>query len=107
MDTLWGILSFRDFVTPSLLFIAYYAGALGIPLLVLLLVRFARQRAPQLFAVAGQVAEAGDALVARWKLALFFAVIFLCMELAWRVMFEFVIAYFQMHAALMTLSHGQ
>ena len=106
MDTLWGILSFRIFVTPSLLFIGYYSGALGIPLLAAYLLRFARQRAPQLFEIAAAVGEASDRYVARWKVVLFFSILFLFMELAWRMMFEFVVAYFQMHAALMTLAGG-
>ena len=40
----------------------------------------------------------------RLIVTIIFAFSFLCMEILWRVMFEFFIAYFDMHDALMKLT---
>ena len=106
MDTFWGVLTFRILVTPSVLLLVYYLGALGMPLLVMQLLRLARQRAPQLFEAIGALSEAGLPREERWKVVLAFWVVFLLMELAWRMMFEFMLAYFQMREALMSMATG-
>ncbi|MEA3419827.1 MAG: DUF4282 domain-containing protein [Campylobacterota bacterium] len=86
-------LTFRSFVTPAVIIFIYYIGAVVIPLLSWLLIRWGKNRYfPN--------------VILEYRLYLYaaFAFCFFCMELLWRMMAEFVIAYFDMHDALMRLS---
>lgn len=105
LTTVWSgivdILQFRVFVSPSVLLVTYYLGAALIP--VLLFIAFRR------------LSGAIDKHLVSWqaltdlilfvtdrplRLALFAVVMFLGAELLWRMMFEFILAYFQMRDAL-------
>lgn len=96
-----GILQFEVFVTPSVLLVIYYIGAVLIPvLMVVVLRRLSRS-------VREHTADwpAGSDLIAfvaqrRLRLAVFSVVMFLGAELIWRMMFEFMLAYFQIRDAL-------
>jgi len=99
--------SFRTFVSLDVLRVVYALGAIGMPLMAwgvwLWLGRF------QLWKwMRGTAADATRRVVPkRWRLAgiLLFVLCFLCMELMWRMMFEFIIAYLQMRDALQWLAH--
>ena len=43
MQTLLDVLSFKTFITPSILIVCYYLGALGVPLTMLAIVIWARR----------------------------------------------------------------
>ena len=88
MHTLADFLTFRTFVTPSVLLGVYYLGAVGMPLFFLYLLRgeaFRRIR---------------ERLRSAWQWRLGILVMFLAGELAWRIFIEFFVAYFQIRAAL-------
>ena len=106
MQTLLDILSFKSFISPSVLIVCYYLGALGAPLVMLGTLIWARREA-------GKQGFAPENLSfwTRWashpnqlKVLLIFILMFICMEIGWRMMFEFMLAYFQMRDALLGLS---
>jgi hypothetical protein len=119
------LLSFRTLIAPGLLLVTYYAGALAIPLLVALYIRRTRRRAGSasdaLWQGLGEPAQtlrqgASGALDAirtsslgerllrtRLRILLVGLAGFLLLELMWRVMFEFLIAYFQIREALLRI----
>lgn len=92
-------LTFQTFITPSLLLLIYYVGALLIPLFSLYFSRWIRT-------VYKTDIENYTAIKQRSILYIVFFIFFFCMEILWRVMFEFFIAYFDMHDALMKLVLG-
>jgi hypothetical protein len=94
-------LTFKTFITPSLLVIVYTIGAILIPLLSYylgrwIITRYFSSQKEQFYTLttSGQ----------RTVLLLMTLGCFLCMEIMWRVMFEFFVAYFDMHEALMKLA---
>ena len=107
MQHLIDFFAFRSFVSLDVLRVVYAVGALGMPLMAwgvwLWLGRFRLWR--WMRATAADVAR--QTLPLRWRLAGMgmFVLCLLCLELAWRMMFEFLIAYLQMHDALQWLAH--
>jgi len=110
-NLLMDFLSFRVLLTPSILVLIYYAGAIALPLAgwwtYLKLRGSAGGLAIQSKGHLRDAAEASEA-ARRWKkrLIVLAVLIFIMMELGWRILIEFFIAYFQMHNALMNLSVG-
>ena len=98
-------LTFQTFITPALLMFMYYIGALVIPLLSWY---FARWIKKVYFSEISEKVKTSVVIhtTARQRLIIYtiFFICFLCMEIVWRVMFEFFIAYFDMHDALMKLT---
>ena len=98
-------LTFQTFITPTLLLLVYYTGAVLIPLLSWYLAQWIkRSYFPDL---SGQIKEAIQTHTTpkqRFIVLLVFLIAFLFMEIFWRVIFEFFIAYFDMHNALMELN---
>ncbi len=82
-------LTFKSFVTPSILIICYYIGALGMPLFALYI-----SRRP----FWNSIKEYLPSKSWQWRLTIL--VIFLLSELAWRIFIEFFLAYFQIRQAL-------
>jgi hypothetical protein len=109
MQTLGDFLAFRSFVSPYALILFYYLGAIVMPLATWWLMLWARRRLPVLedaYELARGLSL--DRLSPRHRalvLALALAA-FVFMELLWRMMFEFLIAYLQMRDALLQLSRG-
>lgn len=94
--------AFRTFIAPGVLYIVYYLGAVSIPVFAWLLARQARARALDLQArVPDRWAGRGGLGVAGWARVAGGALIaFVLMEIGWRMLFEFLLAYFQMREAL-------
>ena len=102
MQTLLDFLSFKTFITPSILIVCYYLGALGAPLFTIGMFIWARREAAK-----QGFAPENYSLWTRWAtqqnqllVLLMFIGMFICMEIGWRMMFEFMLAYFQMRDAL-------
>jgi hypothetical protein len=100
--TVWGLVTFETFVSPTLLIWFYYLGAVGGPIVGLLVMR-------QLIAVARRVdiprSDATEELRKAWLktamgIRLMALLSLLFFELFWRMLFEFLLAYFQMRDAL-------
>lgn len=95
---MWDFLSFQTFITPSLLIVAYYLGAIVMPFLSFIIAKYMQQRLKEYLRLD---------IDQRYKYLFYIAMLlcFFCMELLWRVAFEFMIAYFAMHDALMQMAH--
>jgi len=97
-------LTFQTFITPTLLLIMYYIGAILIPVVSWYFTRWIQR---SYFSESSKnIKEAfhtKTTFIQRFIVYAAFILCFLCMEIFWRVMFEFFIAYFDMHDALMKL----
>jgi len=90
-------LTFQTFITPSLLIFIYYIGALLIPVFSWYFVHWIRT-------VYKKELEHNTTFEQRFIVYTVFFISFICLEIFWRVIFEFFIAYFDMHDALMKLA---
>jgi hypothetical protein len=102
-EWLRDFLAFQVYVTPAVLLITYYIGAVLILALVYDLSRRFHERLVQ---KDWGVADGYRArlLARRGRVLLYAATALVLSELAWRMMFEFLLAYFQMHEALTRMS---
>lgn len=98
-------LSFKEFISIPALIVFYYLGAVVMPVFIWLLILWLIHKYP-LF---DNIQQAGKArlwsiLTTKQKLllAIVFILSFLMMELFWRMMFEFLIAYIQIRNALVS-----
>ena len=96
MSSLWDFLTFKTFIAQDVLIVCYWLGAIVLPV-VLFALRGAvfRRIAP----LQDAQAKLNRSRYAGWVYAVMFAM-FVCAEIVWRMMFEAMIAYFQMHDAL-------
>ena len=99
---LWDFLSFRVLMTPAILLVVYYFGAITGPLVIFWFIRKTRQLASEVSATPKRgrlresiIAENRGLIVTAGILML------VILEIFWRMLFEFFIAYFQIHNALM------
>jgi hypothetical protein len=107
MQSVFDFLVFDRLISHYALIVFYYLGALGMPLAAWLLARYLLVRFPS----ARDAFDAGKRgigglLNVRQRvllLALFFSA-FLFMELLWRMLFEYLIAFMQMRDALIELT---
>ena len=97
-------LTFKSFISTEALIVFYYLGALILPIAVWLLLTWLIQR----YKLVSSAYQSGKKLLwkslnrkQQTKLVIFFIVLFLFMELFWRMFFEFLIAYMQMRDALL------
>jgi len=81
-------LTFERFITPDILIFFYYLGVIFLPLLLWIY----RDKVQSFLATHENK-----------KLFLFLSIIFLILQLMWRMMFEAMIGYFDMHNYLQTL----
>jgi len=107
-QALWDLLSFRTFVSPTVLIAMYWFGALVMPVALWLLARhFAKRFAARFPDAAGRVQEGVRELHGsvplryRRRFWALLAVAILMAELAWRMTIEVMLAYFQMRDALL------
>ena len=105
---MWGFLTFERFVAQDVLMLFYYAGAVGMPFVLWYLRRRLVSALPWCRSADTELRKLYGRLDTGRKIAtlLFFISLFLSMELMWRMMFETMIGYFQMHDALMRLAAG-
>ncbi len=73
-----------------------YIGAVGVPIGSWLLALWIKRK----YSLASNMTRTKDRIL----LYILFFVFFICMEIMWRMMFEFLIAYLQMREALMELT---
>lgn len=103
MQYLQDFLLFRRLLSPALLVFTYYLGALVLPLLLVYLVHRVRRRFPDL--PEGAPAINSPMLAwARRRLAALAWGVFLVGELMWRILFEFLLVYFQMRDLLQQMA---
>ena len=93
-------LTFQTFITPTLLIFIYYIGAILIPMVSWYLAKWIQK---SYFSELSKSVRDKTTFRQRSMIYAAFILCFLCMEIFWRVMFEFFIAYFDIHDALMKL----
>lgn len=97
-------LTFKKFVSIEVLIVFYYIGAVILPAVAWYLVAWLIRKYEIVNAAYEKSKETffnASSRKQRIKLALFFIVAFLFMELFWRMLFEFLIAYMQIRDALL------
>ena len=82
-------LTFEYFITPNILILFYYVGVFILPLFLWIY----REKVKIFFQTESEK-----------RVLLFLFLLFLMMQLIWRVMFEFMIGYFDMHNYLHIIS---
>ena len=93
MQALYDILSFKTFISPYMLYIFYYIGAVLVPLVIL---RYSYKIYEFLDI------DVKKLLPREYKVRVYaiFILMFIFLEILWRMMFEFLIAYLQIRDAL-------
>ena len=101
-----NFLTFKSFISTEVLIVFYYLGALILPGGIWLLLAWLIRK----YKLFNTAYESGKEMI--WKslnrknkarLVAFFIILFLFMELFWRMLFEFLIAYMQMRDALLQI----
>ena len=100
-------LTFRSFISPHVLVICYYIGALGVPVGSWFIARWIKRK----YLIVSDIYESSRKMVFsitrtknRMLFYFLFAMVFFCIEIIWRMVFEFFIAYFQMRDVLLELA---
>jgi hypothetical protein len=103
---MWDILSFNHFVTQDVLIFFYYIGAIVIPIMLLFFRSYLIENVSYIKKINTKIKNFFSSLNAAQKTVtiLSFILLFLCMELCWRMMFEAMIGYFDMHDYLYEIS---
>jgi len=95
---MYDILSFNNFIAQNILIVFYYLGAVVIPAILYYykddVMKYLDKKG---FHIPLDAKEKKIAFIV-------FIVVFLCMELCWRMMFEAMIGYFDMHDYLYEIS---
>lgn len=103
---LWDVLTFQTLITPGLLILVYYLGAVGLPWLSWSLAKRLSANLPGWLDKARQLGEpipgGVPERVSRRVLPLALLLLVL-LELFWRMMFELILVYFQIHEALQAM----
>ena len=99
-------LIFKSFISTEVLIIFYYLGSLILPIGMWILLTWLIQK----YKLFNSAYESGKELIwksfnrkQKTKLLVIFATAFLFMELFWRMLFEFLIAYMQIRDALLQI----
>ena len=103
---MWDFLTFRTFITPDILIFFYYVGAVVIPIVMLQSRKYLVEKVP-LFQTAKNMSQTFlNTLNTKEKTVVIisFIIMFLVMEMMWRMVFEAMIGYFHMHEYLQVLS---
>jgi hypothetical protein len=106
MQTLFDFLTFKHFVTADILIFCYYIGAVIFPFGLYFSRNYLRHKIPWINQLYADIMSRTGTLPSHTKLlgVIFFLLMLCMMEIAWRMMFEMMIGYFQMHDYLQTLA---
>jgi hypothetical protein len=104
LDFIGDFIRFRIFVTPYFLVAVYYLGALGVPFFAWYIAFRLKKKEPEWLAAASRSAWSVKVMPYKARIVTIGLVLFLLMELFWRMMFEAMLAYFQIREAMMILS---
>ena len=106
---LMDFLSFRLLMSPTVLVVIYYLGAVAVPVLVYIYFKKATKAIGQELSSTHKGylrrgIEASGIAQHKGRIMFYAAMMFVMMEFFWRMMFEFFIAYYQMHNALIKMA---
>ena len=101
------ILSFNTFITQNVLIFLYYIGAILIPVILYFFKDYLIENVSFIKAANDKLHAFYSAFSSRQKIVfwMIFITMFLCMELCWRMMFEAMIGYFDMHDYLYKIAN--
>lgn len=94
MQELYNILSFKTFISPTMLFIFYYFGALLVPFISFIYTK-------KLYKSSKNILNIIIPLQYKIKFFLLFVGFFIFMEILWRMMFEYLFAFLQIRESLL------
>ncbi len=103
MDALFDFLAFRTLISEQVLLLFYYLGAVGMPLAAWLLALYLMRRldpAQHTYDMSKRMFVTVLPKRHRVLVIVLFSAAFLFMELMWRLMFEYLIAFMQIRDAL-------
>ena len=112
MLNIYDFLTLNTLITPYLILGIYWAGAVGVPFVVLIAgwwLKSVFKNNFQFLTDTGDPDQGENALMSKPMQFLFlmFALgVFFFLELMWRVMWEFIIVYFNMHDVLKDLANA-
>lgn len=100
---MWDFLAFNTFAAQNILISFYYIGAIFVPMVLWFFRYYFIQNSAALRAIS---AKFDEALGLRKKIAVAAGlfVLFVCAQICWRIVFEIMIGYFDMHDYLYELS---
>ncbi len=93
-------LTFKTFISPTVLTIMYSFGLFIMPIFTWFVISKVKKYLPSHIIDFKNQAFSQMRLQDKVKVILFALLMLLCMEICWRMMFEFLIAYMQMHDVL-------
>jgi uncharacterized BrkB/YihY/UPF0761 family membrane protein len=93
-------LTFKTFISPTVLTIMYSFGLFIMPIFAWFVISKVKKYIPSQIIDFKNKAFSQMRLQNKVKVILFALLMLLCMEICWRMMFEFLIAYMQMHDVL-------
>jgi uncharacterized BrkB/YihY/UPF0761 family membrane protein len=93
-------LTFKTFISPTVLTIMYSFGLFIMPIFAWFVISKVKKYIPSQIIEFKNKAFSQMRLQDKVKVIFFALLMLLCMEICWRMMFEFLIAYMQMHDAL-------
>lgn len=106
MQSFVDFLNFKFFISPYALIVFYYIGAIAVPFTSWFMASWVIKK----HSLASDLYESGKSTLKnitrtknRMLLYTLFILFFIVMEIMWRMMFQFLIAYLQMRDALMEL----
>jgi len=88
-------LTFKSFISYNMLFIFYYIGSIGVPFIVFIYTK-------KFYIYPKEAIDTFLPTEYKIKLSLTFIAIFVFLEIIWRMMFEFLIAFLQIRDALIS-----
>lgn len=98
----WDFISFRVLMTPAILVIVYYVGAIAGPLILIWFFRKTSQASRDMAATPRKGRLRESVITDNSSILIISAItLIIVMEIGWRMLFEILIAYFQIHNALM------
>lgn len=101
-------LNFRFFISPYVLVACYYIGVLGVPFGSWFMASWIKRKywlASDAYESEKRTFDNVISTKERMILSVIFILFFICMEIMWRMMFEFLMAYLQMRDLLMELAN--
>jgi len=102
---MWDFLTFKSFITGELLILFYYIGAVAVPLLLWMLQNYLARKFSLFQKLQSMQKQFYTTLNNKDRMiyVLIIFCLFLSIEILWRMMFETMIAYFQMRDYLQNM----
>lgn len=103
---MWNFLNFNTFITQNILIIFYYMGAFIAPLAIFILRKYLSENIMLVRKTDDILKKIYNSFSTKQKIFYYLLLIFIFIffELFWRMIFEFMIAYFDIHEYLYNIS---